>query len=131
METSQIVALLVAERDRLNRAIEALQGPTKRRGRPPKNPTFNYNHPSVPDGVKPASAKNTRSPKAHYERRWPEGDSGRSKKKMGVDTGRQSGFAVCEAEGEVETEGSKQVQEDGQGSITADAESSDDLLLLL
>ena len=35
METTHIVALLVAERDRLNRAIEALQGPTKRRGRPP------------------------------------------------------------------------------------------------
>jgi len=35
METAQIVALLVAERDRLNRAIEALQGPTKRLGRPP------------------------------------------------------------------------------------------------
>jgi hypothetical protein len=50
---------------------------------------------------------------------------------MGVDTGGQSGFAVCETEGEVETEGSKQVQEDGQGSITADAESSDDLLLFL
>jgi hypothetical protein len=38
MPTDQIVALLVAERDRLTRAIEALQGPTKRRGRPPKNP---------------------------------------------------------------------------------------------
>lgn len=38
MSTEQIVALLVAERDRLSRAIEALQGPTKRRGRPPKNP---------------------------------------------------------------------------------------------
>ena len=35
METTHIVALLVAERDRLNRAIEALQGPTKRQGRPP------------------------------------------------------------------------------------------------
>jgi hypothetical protein len=33
-----LVALLVAERDRLNRAIEALQGPAKRRGRPPKDP---------------------------------------------------------------------------------------------
>jgi hypothetical protein len=54
METSQIVALLVAERDRLNKAIETLQGPTKRRGRPPKKPALN--HPSVPDGVKPASA---------------------------------------------------------------------------
>jgi hypothetical protein len=37
MTTEQIVGLLVAERDRLNRAIEALQGPVKRRGRPPKN----------------------------------------------------------------------------------------------
>jgi hypothetical protein len=37
MPTEQIVALLIQERDRLNRAIEALQGPTKRRGRPPKN----------------------------------------------------------------------------------------------
>jgi hypothetical protein len=36
MQTEQIVALLIAERDRLSRAIEALQGPTKRRGRPPK-----------------------------------------------------------------------------------------------
>jgi hypothetical protein len=33
MQTEQIVALLVAERDRLNRAIEALQGSSIRRGR--------------------------------------------------------------------------------------------------
>jgi len=38
MPTEQIVALLVAERDKLNRAIETLQGAAKRRGRPPKNP---------------------------------------------------------------------------------------------
>jgi hypothetical protein len=37
MPTDHIVALLIAERDKLKRAIEALQGPTKRRGRPPKN----------------------------------------------------------------------------------------------
>ena len=37
MPTDHIVALLIAERDRLNRAIEILQGSTKRRGRPPKN----------------------------------------------------------------------------------------------
>jgi hypothetical protein len=36
METSQIVALLVAERDRLNNAIDALEGPGKRNGRPSK-----------------------------------------------------------------------------------------------
>lgn len=38
MPTEHILALLVAERDKLNRAIEALQGPVRRRGRPPKNP---------------------------------------------------------------------------------------------
>jgi hypothetical protein len=36
MQTDNIVELLIAERDRLTRAIDALQGPTKRRGRPPK-----------------------------------------------------------------------------------------------
>jgi len=38
MPTEQILALLIAERDRLNKAIESLQGPVRRRGRPPKNP---------------------------------------------------------------------------------------------
>jgi hypothetical protein len=35
--TEHIVVLLIQERDKLNRAIELLQG-EKRRGRPPKNP---------------------------------------------------------------------------------------------
>jgi hypothetical protein len=54
MPTDDIVALLITERDRLNRAIEVLQGPTKRRGRPPKNPlaavaaTKNAPAPTVP-----------------------------------------------------------------------------------
>ena len=39
MPIEQILALLIAERDKLNRAIEALQGPAKRRGRPPKSPS--------------------------------------------------------------------------------------------
>jgi hypothetical protein len=38
MNTEQILALLISERDKLNRAIEALGAPVKRRGRPPKNP---------------------------------------------------------------------------------------------
>jgi hypothetical protein len=38
MPTDHILALLIAERDKLNRAIDALQGPVKRRGRSPKNP---------------------------------------------------------------------------------------------
>jgi hypothetical protein len=35
MPTEHIIALLIAERDKLNRAIDALQGSAKRRGRPP------------------------------------------------------------------------------------------------
>jgi hypothetical protein len=38
MPSDHIIALLIAERDKLSRAIEALQGPVKRRGRPPKDP---------------------------------------------------------------------------------------------
>ncbi len=34
MVLEQIVGLLIQERDRLNAAIEALRGPTDRRGRP-------------------------------------------------------------------------------------------------
>jgi hypothetical protein len=34
---TDILALLIEERDKVNRAIEALQGPAKRRSRPPKN----------------------------------------------------------------------------------------------
>jgi hypothetical protein len=35
MPTEPILALLIAERDKLNHAIEVLQGPMKRRGRRP------------------------------------------------------------------------------------------------
>jgi hypothetical protein len=35
MSIEHIVALLIVERDRLSRAIEALKGSTKKRGRPP------------------------------------------------------------------------------------------------
>jgi hypothetical protein len=38
MPTDHIIALLIAERDKLNVAIEALQG-SKRRGRPAGSPT--------------------------------------------------------------------------------------------
>jgi hypothetical protein len=65
MPTEEIVALLVAERDRLNKAIEALQGPVKRRGRPPKNPVAIAS--AVPEkkrGSKRTAAQN----KAHSER---------------------------------------------------------------
>src|SRR5436309_2685964 len=54
MPTDQIVALLIAERDRLDRAIQVLQdGGAIRRGRSPRNPTVS--NPSVSDGVKAAT----------------------------------------------------------------------------
>jgi hypothetical protein len=37
MPIPDILALLIEERDKLNRAINALQGPVPRRGRPAKN----------------------------------------------------------------------------------------------
>jgi hypothetical protein len=45
MPTEHIVALLIQEREKLNRAIEALQG-AKRRGRPPKNPLLAVGFPT-------------------------------------------------------------------------------------
>jgi hypothetical protein len=51
MPTEHIVSLLIAERDKLNSAIAALQGAVKRRGRPPKNAA------AVAAAVLPAPAK--------------------------------------------------------------------------
>jgi hypothetical protein len=61
MDTEHIVALLIAERDRLSRAIDALQGPAKRRGRPPgpgKKPVVAATAPSM---TAPKPAKRTMS----------------------------------------------------------------------
>lgn len=55
MPTEHIVALLIQERDKLNRAIEALQGPMKRRGRPPKNALAAA--PTAPEAPAPARKK--------------------------------------------------------------------------
>jgi hypothetical protein len=62
MPTEQILALLIAERDKLNRAIEALQGPSKRRGRPPGN-SWTFTTPlgsQVVSERKPAAQKKRR-----------------------------------------------------------------------
>src|SRR5712691_2818595 len=56
MPTDHIVSLLIAERDRLNRAIEALGAPLKRRGRPPKNPAPVATAVAVPAVAVPAEA---------------------------------------------------------------------------
>jgi hypothetical protein len=55
MSTEHIIALLVSERDKLNRAIEALGTPVKRRGRPPKNPLI-----AMTEAAKTAAPKKRR-----------------------------------------------------------------------
>lgn len=64
MPIEQIVVLLTAERDKLNRAIEALQGPIRRRGRPPKNSLV---FPATPAKTKP-KARTAAQRKAQSER---------------------------------------------------------------
>jgi hypothetical protein len=56
MPTDHILGLIIAERDKLNRAIEALQGPMKRRGRPPKN-ALATSSPASPEPAQPATKK--------------------------------------------------------------------------
>jgi hypothetical protein len=41
MNTNEILAALIAERDKLTAAIAALTGPAKHIGRPPKNASMN------------------------------------------------------------------------------------------
>ena len=63
MPTEHILALLIAERDKLNRAIEALGGTgTKRRGRPRKNPVGEVG--TVTQAPVPAKNHHMRSPAA-------------------------------------------------------------------
>jgi len=70
MPTDHIVALLVAERDRLDRAIETLQGPFKRRGRPPKNPLVAVEIASAPVKKRVISAASRRKMAAAQRKRW-------------------------------------------------------------
>jgi hypothetical protein len=77
MPTEHIVSLLIQERDKLSRAIEALQGPIKRRGRPPKGPVLppapdiNPNaHGTAPKKRKPFSAATRRKMALSQQKRW-------------------------------------------------------------
>ena len=74
MPTEQIIVLLIQERDRLNRAIDALQGPVKRRGRPPKNSLAvtgaATDATATPRKRKPFSAATRRKMAAAQKARW-------------------------------------------------------------
>jgi hypothetical protein len=65
MPTEHIVALLITERDKLNRAIEALGGTgTKRRGRPRKDASGSAGPAVVVAAPVPAKKHHMRSPAA-------------------------------------------------------------------
>lgn len=68
MPIDQIVSLLIAERDRLERAIEALQDPTKRRGRPAKTASSAAAGPSTHAPAKKKAAWSAAKRKAQGER---------------------------------------------------------------
>lgn len=72
MSSEHIVALLIQERDRLNKAIEALQGTSKRRGRPPKTPLTPGPDPvtKAPRKRKPFSAATKRKMALAQKKRW-------------------------------------------------------------
>jgi len=73
MPTEHIVQLLIQERDRLNRAIEALQGPVKPRGRPPKNlAAVEATDTEAPKKRKPFSAATKRKMALAQKKRWAE-----------------------------------------------------------
>jgi hypothetical protein len=75
MSIEQILALLISERDRLNRAIEALGTPVKRRGRPPKNPLAAATAaPKKRSGMSPAKRKaQSARMKAYWAKRKKQG----------------------------------------------------------
>jgi hypothetical protein len=75
MPTDQIVSLLIAERDKLNRAIEALQGAVKRRGRPRKSsipvvPASTTANESAPVKKRHVSAASRRKMALAQKKRW-------------------------------------------------------------
>jgi hypothetical protein len=72
MSSEHIVALLIQERDRLNKAIEALLGNSRRRGRPPKNPLTSEPAPAAktPTKRKPFSAATKRKMALAQKKRW-------------------------------------------------------------
>ena len=69
MVTDQIVALMIAERDKLSGAIEVLQGTVKRRGRPPKNSVAAAVTPAAPSAAQSKRKRRTAAQrKAQAER---------------------------------------------------------------
>ena len=80
MNLEHILAVLISERDKLNRAIEVLGNPVKRRGRPPKNPLATLlaapmnSAPKKTGGLSPAKRKaQSERMKAYWAKRKKQG----------------------------------------------------------
>ena len=69
MPTNHIIALLIQEREKLNRAIEALQG-TKHRGRAAKNVELPMIENEQPKKKRHVSAAARRKMAAAQKKRW-------------------------------------------------------------
>ena len=101
--TDQILALLIAERDKLNLAIEALQGPTKRGpGRPPKSPLVASFGSTTEVAASPAKPKAKKKARIFSEEQKKE-QSERMKamwaaKKLGPKAGRKKSKKAAAAE---------------------------------
>jgi hypothetical protein len=79
MEIEQIIALLVSERNSLNAAIQALQGPMKRRGRlPGKASAPLYSAPSRVTRRRKISATGRKAMAAAAKKRWAAIKSGKA-----------------------------------------------------
>jgi hypothetical protein len=70
MPTDHIFALLIAERDKLNRAIEALQGSPKQVGRPPKSDSPVFEPSAAAPKKRHVSAAARRKMAAAQKKRW-------------------------------------------------------------
>jgi hypothetical protein len=70
MPTEHILTLLIAERDKLNRAIEALQGRTKPIGRPSKNQVLAIESDTTKPKKRHVSAAARRKMAAAQKKRW-------------------------------------------------------------
>jgi hypothetical protein len=68
MNLEHILAVLISERDKLNRAIEVLGNPVKRRGRPPKNPLATILSAPASPAAKKAGGLSPAKRKAQSER---------------------------------------------------------------
>ena len=70
MPIEHILTLLIAERDRLNRAIDALQGPPKRTARPSKNQVPAIESDTTKPKKRHVSAAARRKMAAAQKKRW-------------------------------------------------------------